>query len=600
MRDAVATVVSNTLLKLKERGALTLEQMPAFAIDAPKKAEHGDFATNAAMMLAKPERKKPRDIAELIKEHLADEDGIVDAVEIAGPGFINFRLSAAFIQKTIRKVLERGDEWGKAERPTGKKVMVEFVSANPTGPLHLGHARGAIMGDAVSRLLSAAGHDVVREYYINDFGKQVETLGETVHARYRELFGQSVTLEKGQYPAAYVIEIAKALKDEDGDKWLNAEQAEWLPRCIEVGIRENLKDIKTTLEVAGIEMDTWFSEATLHEDGKVAAIAARYTERGETYEAEQARGSEDKKRRDGSKAAEFKAKQLGGTFLETSKYGDEEDRIILRHDGTPVYLTADLAYHDEKFARGFDRMIDVWGADHAGHVPRIRAGMEALGRDPAQLDFLLVQMVRLLKGGEEVKISKRSGEVYELRELIEEAGGDVVRFIFLMRSANSQFDFDLELATQQSNDNPVFYCQYGHARCVNVLKKAEEKGQAFGGVDALTDEVLARLELPEEKAMLMKMADLPGLVASAADAMEPHRLLYFAQGLIADFHSYFTQYKHTHRIVSDDQDATQARLGLVAALRVTLKQSLGLLGISAPDWMEAPSRDDGDDGGEED
>lgn len=598
MRHLIATVVEQTLLGLKEQGLLALEQMPAFSVDTPKSADHGDFATNAAMMLAKPEKKKPRDIAEAFAANLRDPDGVVAAVEVAGPGFLNFRLKDAVIQRIVLDVLKQGEAWGRAAAPSGKKVMVEYVSANPTGPLHLGHARGAFMGDAVARLLAAAGHEVVREFYINDAGKQIETLGKSVYARYRELYGESVTLEEGQYPAAYVIDIAKAWRDEDGDRWLGKAEAEWLPRACEVGIRENLKGIEKTLELADIRFDSWYSEQTLHDGGRVLAIVDRYRERGETYEATAARGSEDKVRREGSKAAHYADQQKGGTFLETSKYGDEEDRIILRHDGTPVYLTADLAYHDDKHARGFDRMIDVWGADHAGHVPRIRAGMQALGHDTSKFEFLLVQIVRLMRGGEELRISKRSGVVYELRELFEEVGPDVVRFIFLLRSANSQFDFDLDLALKQSNDNPIFYVQYGHARCVNVLKKAEATGQAFVGIDGLTEAHLAHLTLPEEKALLKKIASLPDVVSGAAETCEPHRLIYFAQDLISDFHSYFTRYKHTHRIVGDDPDVTQARLGMVAALRQALKNTLGLLGITAPEWMERPDdgEEDGDDG----
>ncbi len=586
MREQIHEVVGETLRKLQRDGVLTLETWPGYSIDAPKKAEHGDFATNVAMVLAKPERKKPRDIAQAIVDGLVDEQGLIAAAEIAGPGFINFRLQPLAVLRTIKTVLESGEAHGRAKKPSGQTVNVEFVSANPTGPLHLGHARGAFMGDAVARLLEAAGHKVTREFYINDSGKQVLTLGRSVHTRYRELFGQEVTLGPGEYPAPYVIDIAKALKARDGDKWLNAPEEEWLPVCTSFGIAENLKGIKQTLEQVGIRHDIWFSEQDLHDDGSVKKIVQVYKERGETYDADEARGTEDKKRRADSKASQYAGQQLGGTFLETSKYGDEEDRIILRHDGTPVYLTADLAYHHHKAERGYDRIIDVWGADHAGHVPRIKAGMQGLGHDVKRFEFLLVQIVRLMRGGEEVRISKRTGELYELSELVSEVGQDPVRFIFLMRAANTQFDFDLELAVKQSNDNPVFYCQMGHARCVNVLKKADAVGQTFQGLDSVTDARLERLVLDEERLMAKKMADLAHVVQGAAQACEPHRVLFYAQDLIADFHSYFTKYKHTERIVSDDKELTQARLALVAALRQVLANALTLLGISAPEWME--------------
>jgi arginyl-tRNA synthetase len=588
MRESIAQIVSDTLHALKKDGRVSVAEIPSVVIETPKNPEHGDYASNIAMVLSKKASMKPRDLAELIKTHLVDPKGTLAAVEIAGPGFINFRLSERAVREVVRDVLKLGDNFGRRAPKSGPRVNVEFVSANPTGPLHLGHARGAFFGDAVARVLEAAGYDVTREFYVNDFGKQVETLGRSVHTRYRELFGEQVTLEKGEYPAPYVIDIAQRLKDEDGDRWLARPESEWLPRAIAIGIDENLKSIRASLEKAGIRHDVWARESTLHESGRVLAIVDSYRARGVTYEAEHARGTEDKVRRDDSKAATFADRQKGGTFLTTTAHGDEEDRIILRADGTPVYLTADLAYHAEKADRGFTRVIDVWGADHAGHVPRIRAGMTALGRDPKTFEFLLVQMVRLLKGDEEIKISKRSGQLYELSELIDDVGADVVRFIFLMRAATTQFDFDLELATKQSNENPVFYCQMGHARCVNVLKKAEEKGHPFRGISVLDDDTLALLSLPEERAMLLQIAGFGDVIGSAADAREPHRVLYYAQDLIADFHSYFTRYKHTHRIVTDDAATTQARLGLVAALRQTLKSALNVLGLTAPEWMEPP------------
>lgn len=588
MKHLVQAAIEKTLAQLKAQGLLSFSELPSFTVDAPKNPEHGDYAVNVAMMLAKPERKKPRDIAQAIADNLVDEAGAVASVEIAGPGFLNFRLSERVIQRTARDVLSRAEEWGRSS-PSGKKVLVEFISANPTGPLHLGHARGAYVGDAVARLLEAAGHDVTREFYLNDYGKQVETLGRSVHARYRQLFGEEVSLEKGEYPADYVIDIAKVLKEEDGERWLGKGEEEWMDRCVEVGIRENLKAIQRTLASLDIRFDVWASEKALHESGKVRAIVDEYVAAGKTYEAERARGTEDKVRHAGSKASQFAGQQKGGTFLVTSEHGDEEDRVILRPDGSPVYLTADLAYHKEKFDRGFDRMIDVWGADHAGHVARIRGGMEALGLDATRLDFLLVQIVRLMRGGEEVRISKRSGELYELKELVDEVGADAVRFIFLMRSPTAQFDFDLELAQQQSSQNPVFYVQYGHARTVNVMKKAEEKGVAFAGEGALTDAQLAELTLPEERAMLKKIAAFPEVVQGAAEALEPHRVLYYCQDLIADFHGYFTKYRHSARIVSDDAAKTQGRLALVAALRRTLKNALGILGIEAPEYMQSPA-----------
>jgi arginyl-tRNA synthetase len=592
MRQKVFTLIDETLAALKAAGTLKLEQVPGYAVEPPKNPAHGDWAVNVAMMLTKPEGKPPRDIASAIVKGLVDKEGIVAKVEVAGPGFLNFTLKPGVILDVAREVLRAGDAFGRrAPKSTGKRVMVEFVSANPTGPIHIGHARGAFMGDAVSRLLEAAGHDVTREFYINDYGKQVETLGRTVHKRYRQLFGEQVELVEGEYPAAYVIDIAKTWREEVGERYLRAPESEWLPEATAVAIRENLKAIKASLELANIRHDVFFSEASLHAAGKVRAVAEQYKARGATYEAAEARREGEKVRSEDSKAAQYAERQRGGTFLMTSQHGDDEDRVILRQDGTPVYLTADLAYHQEKYERGFDRIIDVLGADHAGHTPRIKAGMILLGTDPKKLEFLLVQIVRITRGGEEVKVSKRKGTVFELEDLIDEAGADVCRFLFLMKTANARFDFDLDKVKEQSKENPVFYFQYGHARCANILKKAVEKGQPFVGLEGLTEAHLARLTLPEELAMLKKMSQLPDVVASAAERLEPHHVLYFCQELITDFHSYYTRYK-ADPIISGDPEKTQGRLALVAALKQTLRSAFALLGIHAPDYMEAPPEEE--------
>lgn len=592
MRQKVFTLIDETLAALKAAGTLKLEQVPGYTVEPPKNPAHGDWAVNVAMLLTKPEGKPPRDIANAIVKGLVDKEGIVSKVEVAGPGFLNFTLKPQVIQQVAPEVLRAGDAFGRrAPRSTGKRIMVEFVSANPTGPVHIGHARGAFMGDAVARLLDAAGHEVTREFYINDYGKQVETLGRTVHKRYRQLFGEQVELAEGEYPAEYVIDIAETWRAEVGERYLRAPESEWMPAAIEVAVRENLKAIKASLEKANIRHDVFFSEASLHAASKVKAIAEEYKKRGVTYEATESRREGEKVRSEDSKAAQYADRQKGGTFLMTSQYGDEEDRIILRHDGTPVYLTADLAYHREKYERGFDRIIDVFGADHAGHTPRMKAGMALLGLDPKKLEFLLVQLVRITRGGEEVKVSKRKGTVFELEDLIDEAGPDVCRFLFLMKTANSRFDFDLDKVKEQSKDNPVFYFQYGHARCASILKKAEEKGQKFVGLEGLTEAHLARLTLPEELAMLKKMSQLPDVVASAAERLEPHHVLYFCQELITDFHSYYTRYK-TDPIISGDAEKTQGRLALVAALKQTLRSAFALLGIHAPEYMEAPPEEE--------
>jgi arginyl-tRNA synthetase len=598
MRNLLAPLIDDTLQALKDKGALKLVEKPAYTVDPPKNAAHGDLSCNVAMVMAKAEGQPPRKIAEAIAAGLVDKAGIVAKIDVAGPGFLNVTLKDAVVQRIARDVLAAGKSFGtRPPKSTGRKVMVEFVSANPTGPIHIGHARGSFMGDAVARLMEAAGHDVTREFYINDYGKQVETLGRTVYKRYLQQLGHTVELVEGEYPADYVIDIGKKLLAEDGEKWVGRPESEWLPRATEIGIRENMSAIKASLAKANIRHDSFRSEAELHKTGKVLAVVDHYKARGATYEADRAKGTEDKVRRDDSKAAQFEERQQGGTFLETTRFGDEEDRVILRKDGTPVYLTADLAYHKDKFDRGFDRMIDVFGADHAGHVPRIKAGVKLLGVDDGKLEFLLVQMVKIVRDGELVKQSKRKGTVYELDDLIDDVGPDPCRFIFLMRTANAQFEFDLGLVEKQSSDNPVFYFQYGHARCAQILKKAAEQGKAFVGGDAVTDAQLAKLTLPEERALLKKMAMLPDVVQGAAEALEPHRVLTYCQDLIAELHGYYTKYKKTERVISDDDDKTQGRLALIAALKQTLSNAFAMLGVDAPEHM-ASLKDP--DGGEED
>jgi arginyl-tRNA synthetase len=600
VRHHVRQVIDATLQALKAKGALTFEQIPSYSVEAPKKAEHGEFACNVAMVMSKAVGQRSQDLAQAIIANLVDTHQVVTSVELAGPGFLNLRLKDSAFQDVAREVLTAGTSFGRRPpKSTGKKVLVEFVSANPTGPVHIGHARGAFMGDGIARLLDAAGHDVTREFYINDAGKQVETLGRTVFKRYQQLFGQAIELAEGEYPAEYVIDIAKTWKAEVGDRYLNAPEAEWLPLAIEVGIRENLKAIRATLAQANISHDVFFSEASLHASGAVTSIVDVYKQRGVTYEATEGRrkDTKDKVRDADSKAAKYADRQLGGTFLMTATFTDEkgkqplkdeEDRIILRHDGTPVYLTADLAYHKAKYDRGFDLMVDVFGADHGGHVPRIQSGVHLLGYDTKKLEFALVQIVRITRNGEEVKVSKRKGTIFELADLIDEAGADVCRFIFLMKTRDSQFDFDLADVAKQSKDNPVFYFQYGHARCASILKKAVEKGVPFIGVDQVSKAQLARLVLPEEKSMLKKISQLPDVVASASDRLEPHHVLYYCQELIGDFHSYYTQYK-SDPIISDDPEKTQGRLALVAALKQTLKSAFLILGVDAPEYMEAPA-----------
>jgi arginyl-tRNA synthetase len=599
MRQKIRKVIDDTLAALRSR-ELCSSETPTYSVASPRHQDHGDWSCNVAMLLSRSEGKKPQAIARLIVDNLVDADGVVAKADVAGPGFVNIWVTPWSVQQVVREILAAGDAFGRQPAgSTGKRINVEFVSANPTGPIHVGHARGAFVGDGIARVLEAAGHQVTREFYINDFGNQVTTLGRTVYKRYKELRGESVVLAEGEYPAAYVIDIARTWNAEVGDRYVDAPESEWLPAAVAIAIQENLKGIRSTLAKAGIRHDIFFSEASLHSSGKVREIVERYRQRGVTYEAAQGlrREEGEKVRSEDSKAAQYGERQKGGTFLRTATYEgagksavrDDEDRVILRADGTPVYLTADLAYHCDKIQRGYDTIVDVWGADHSGHVPRIGAGVVLLGEDPAKLKFVLVQMVRITRGGQEVTISKRRGTVFELSDLIEEAGPDVCRFLFLVKTRDAQFDFDLELIKQQSRENPVFYFQYGHARCASILLKAESRGVPFQP-EALTDAALQRLVLPEELAILKKASQLPDMVAVAAENLEPHLVLYFCQELIGDFHSYYTRYK-ADPVISDDLEKSQGRLALVAAVKRTLQNAFNILGIEAPDRMDAPEAD---------
>jgi arginyl-tRNA synthetase len=603
MRQPIRELIDATLAALKAEDTVMYDTLPAYSVEVPKNPAHGDWSCNVAMTLVKSNPgKKSVELADALIAGLVDRHGVVASVERAGPGFLNFRLRDHVFQAVPSTVLTAGAEYGRLPaRSTGKRILVEFVSANPTGPVHIGHARGAFLGDGIARLLRAAGHDVTCEFYINDFGNQVEILGRTLVKRYLQLHGVSVELSEGEYPAEYVVELARTLRDEVGDRYVNAPDTERIPVATALAIRENLKRIRATLEQAGIVYDEFFSEQSLHHSGKVREIVDVYSARGVTYEASHGRRKEkgEKIRSEDSKASQFVDRQLGGTFLMTATWTDDagqqplkddEDRIILRHDGSPVYLTADLAYHKDKFERGYDLIIDVFGADHAGHVPRIESGMALLGFDVRRLSFALVQIVRITRGGQEVKVSKRKGTVFELSDLIEEAGADVCRFMFMMRTRDSQIDFDLDLVKRQSRDNPVFYLQYGHARCANLLRKAEERGQPFVGLAGLRPEHLACLTHAVEKAMLRKISCLPDVVANSAERLEPHQVLYFCQELIADFHSYYSQTK-SDPIINDDRNKTQGRLALVAALKQTLQSAFAILGISAPDDMQSPPDD---------
>lgn len=542
--------------------ATALHQWPLVTVldvtwEYPPEAAFGDLSTTVSFALAKQVRRSPRDVAIAIQRAITVDPGVIAKVEVAGPGYLNFFVANGWWHAVVREVLAAGPSYGRGTVGQGQHVQVEFVSANPTGPLHVGHGRGAALGDAIAGLLQAVGFRVEREYYINDAGSQMRLLGESVWARVREAQGKPVHFPDNGYHGEYVrelaAEVAQALPDlADAD----ADRA--IPLCIERASQILLGEIKADLRAFGITFDAWVSERSLYESGEVEAALATLREGGHLYEE--------------GKAVGFRA----------SDFGDEKDRILIRSSGEPTYFASDIAYHANKIRRGFRRLINIWGADHGGYIPRVKAAIKALGDDPEILTVVLLQLVKVLRGGLPVPMSKRTGEFVELREVVNEVGKDAARFLFLTRRSEAQLDFDIEVAKQQSMDNPVFYVQYAHARACSMARKAAE-----GGLPGPYDETeVSRLTLPEELAILKHLAVYPEMVLNAALAYEPHRVTTYLQELAAAFHGYFTKYKDTEeRVISADRDLSRARLAMVAAVRQVVANGLGLLGVSAPERM---------------
>ena len=552
MMDRLRLQVQNALQVCFDKETLHSGIVPEVHIEVPGNPEHGDFATNLALTMAKAEKKAPRQIAEVLVAALGSCD-FLEKVEIAGPGFINFTLTPACWYEILDDIARAGVAYGRSDYGGKSRVQVEFVSANPTGPLHVGHGRGAAVGDAVASILQAAGFDVQREYYVNDAGNQVSTLGLSIWGRLRELTGETVIFPEDGYQGEYVRDLAAALHDEEPEVATLGE-SEAIKRCSAFGVRKILGWIATDLEAFGITFDNWFSEQSLYDRHMVDVELGKLAEKGLSYE-------------DG-----------GALWLRTTAYGDDKDRVLIKSDGSPTYFASDVAYHMEKFDRGFERVIDVWGADHHGYVPRMKAVVAGLGHPPEALEVLLIQMVNLLRDGQPFTMGKRSGNFITLREVIDEVGRDACRFYFLMRRSDSQLDFDLELAKRQSNDNPVFYVQYAHARVCSINRNAAEQ-QVPLPVPGSAD--LSRLTLVEELALAKHLARYPETVIAAARQCEPHRIVYYLQELAAQFHSYYNK----QRVLVEDAAVTQARLFLVNGVRMVLANALNLLGVDAPERM---------------
>jgi len=534
-------------------GTLTSGVVPPIGVEKPAHAEHGDFASNVALQMAKPERKSPRAIAEIIVKKLAGSSDLIESLEIAGPGFINFFIKDAAWRKTLVEIDAAGPAWGRSAVGAGRKVQVEFVSANPTGPLHIGHGRGAATGDAVASLLGVAGFDVQREYYINDAGNQMNTLGLSGLLRYRELLGETIEFPENCYQGSYIKEIARDAIAKVGDRYLKAPQEEGVAFFAKMGGDQILKGIDEDLKSFGVVLDHWFSEQSLFDDGKVASAIKEMQDKGLIYE------------------------QEGALWFRTTDYGDDKDRVVVRSNGVTTYFASDIAYHRDKFERGFDWVIDVWGADHHGYVQRLKGIVQGLGRNPDDLGIILVQLVSLLRDGVPVAMSTRSGEFVTLKEVVDEVGRDAARFFFLMRRSDSQLDFDLELAKRQSSDNPVYYVQYAHARIRSIFDTARERGfeAQFAGVR------LELLESADDLSLIKKLSAYPEVIETAAVNFEPHRVTYYLQELAGEFHSWYNK----SRVITEEPALTQARLYLLHCVAVTIKNALTVLGISAPERM---------------
>jgi len=544
-------LIAESLHRAREAGRLEIADLPGFEVDPPKQSEHGDFATNAALILASQAKKPPRQIAEIIKEGLAAPEDTLEKVEIAGPGFINFFLTDDYWRQVLPEILRLGETYGNSDLGAGQRVQVEFVSANPTGPLHIGHGRGAALGDALARLLKTTGYQVEREYYINDVGTQILTLGKSLAFRLRELQGEEVEFPADGYQGDYIKDLARQYLDENGPPSLDPDEPDYLSLG-RFAADVILADIKQDLEDFGVTFDRWFSEADLFDQGWVERSFAFLKENGYVYEAE------------------------GALWFAASRFGDEKDRVVRRSNGATTYFASDVAYHLNKFERGYDLVVDLWGADHHGYVPRLRAAAQALGMKE-KLHIILVQLVSLLRQGEPVAMTTRGGTFVTLREVLDEVGKDAARFIFLTRRADAHLDFDLELAKQQNAENPVYYVQYAHARLASVFRLAESQDIQFSPEPAL----LPLLSLPEEMALCKMLANYPDLVEGAARQLEPHRLTYFLTELAAQLHSYY----YKHRFISEDADLTQARLWLVSGVKTILAHGLDILGVTAPESM---------------
>ncbi|MGE5553453.1 MAG: arginine--tRNA ligase [Betaproteobacteria bacterium] len=569
LKQAIVDCLYRALCSAERAGELDLRgtEWPAIALEVPRERAHGDYATNAALLLARPARKAPRQVAETLVRHFDRAGTFVERIEVAGPGFINFYLDPAWLTAVVREIGLLGSDYGRTA-PHGKRVNVEYVSANPTGPLHVGHGRNAVVGDVIANVLEWTGWDVTREHYTNDAGNQVLNFAASLEIRYRQALGEEgLSIPENGYHGEDLIELMRELAEQEGDRLLRLPAEERRAHLAAYGLGRKLEDIRRVLDKFGVHMDLYFSEQSLHDTDALGATIRELQAKGHVYEAE------------------------GALWLRSTAFGDDKDRVLVRQNGLPTYVAADLAYHRNKYERGFDRVIDVWGADHHGYIPRMRAGIAALGWDPATFQVVLYQLVNLLANGVPVQMSKRAGKLVTLEEVIDEVGRDAARFWYVMRSADATLDFDLEVAKKQSDDNPVYYVQYAHARVASILRQAVEAGILPAGW-SLERTVLQ--QLPEwaeglgtfaeevERDLVKLLAAFPDELGLAADRLEPHRIARYALAVAGAFHSFYNACRVIDR---EEPERTRLRLLLVDAVRVTVRNALRILGVSTPERM---------------
>ncbi len=554
MKQKIKNLIINAAGRAHQKGDLPSADIPEVEVEEPRAEAHGDFSTNIALVMASIQKMAPRKIADAIIAHLQDPQELIAKTEIAGPGFINFFVHPTAWHPVLREILDADTAYGAADIGQGQKFQVEFVSSNPTGPLHVGHGRGAAVGDAVANILAFCGYAVQKEYYINDSGRQIRTLGRSVFLRYRELSGQKVEFPAECYQGAYIRDLAADIKTQKGDGLLGQPEEDAIMECARFAADKILDGIRDDLKLFGVEFDCWFSEQSLYDGGRVDEILKHFRKQGIIYEKE------------------------GALWFKTSDFGDEKDRVVVKANGETTYFASDIAYHQDKYDRGFERVVDVWGADHHGYIPRMKAAIEACGHRRGQFDVILVQLVNLLRAGEPMAMSTRAGEFETLRDVINEVGRDAARFIFLTRHYESTLDFDLEIAKQKTNDNPVYYVQYVHARIASIMRKGTEQG-----ADEISwnDQAVAHITEPEEIDLIKALARYPDILAGSAKSMEPHRVTYYLMELASAFHTYYNK----HRVLTDDALVRCGRLNLILAVQKVIRNGLTLLGVSAPDRM---------------